>query len=224
MAWSNCLFKVAQALMFTLQFPSHGLMVALWCLLQLPHAHLASGHPLGCSSCPPFSLAILPSGWTEKWARSSVKLERWRKKPTCQLQTTQRAAPQLSHASVGGSLWADERARGCSSVCAKKPKCNWKAKGIRFWRHLKKLQRLQDSPNSKRRTENREKGSSCSFQWGYEEDKKISTLQGYCHQLLFLMKIAWQIPSISYSLRGAFLLLGKSGGRMAKLYIISITS
>lgn len=38
------------------------------------------------------------------------------------------------------------------------------------------------------------------------------------------MKIAWQIPSISYSLRGAFLLLGQSAGRMAKVYIISIIS
>lgn len=41
-------------------------MVALWCLLQGPHAHLTSGHSLGCSSCPPFSLAILPSSWTEE--------------------------------------------------------------------------------------------------------------------------------------------------------------
>lgn len=65
---------------------------------------------------------------------------------------------------------------------------------------------------------------SCSCQQCTKKDKQNSTngiVLDVCHQWLFLMEITWQNPSISYSVRGAFLLLGHTAGRMAKVYISS---
>lgn len=55
-------------------------MVTHWCVLQLPHAHLTSDHSLGCSSCPSFSLAILPSGWTEEVSQILCKTRKMEKR------------------------------------------------------------------------------------------------------------------------------------------------
>lgn len=56
------------------------LMVTHWCLLQLPQSHLPSGHSLRCSACPPFSLAILPSAWTEEMSQVPCKIRKMEKK------------------------------------------------------------------------------------------------------------------------------------------------
>lgn len=80
-------------------------MVTYWWLLQLPHVHLTSGHSLGgFLAVLPFSLAILTSGWTEEASQVLCKTRKMEKKPTCQHQTTQRAALHLSHTGLGGSL------------------------------------------------------------------------------------------------------------------------
>lgn len=80
-------------------------MVTYWWLLQLPHVHLTSGHSLeGFLAVLPFSLAILTSGWTEEASQVLCKTRKMERKPTCQHQTTQRAALHLSHTGLGGSL------------------------------------------------------------------------------------------------------------------------
>lgn len=124
--WPNCLFKVAQALLLTLWLNGH--VVTHWWLLHLLHAHLVSGHCnlVSLVAALPASLAILPSGWMEEVSQVLCKIRQMEEKPTHQHQTTHGAAPQLSHAGLGGSLWARARVKGWIGlqcyVCKKKKK------------------------------------------------------------------------------------------------------
>lgn len=148
-------------------------IVTHWWLLTLLRALLTSGHSLRVFlAALPFSPAILLSGWTEEASQVLCKIGKMEKKSICQHQTTQRAAPQLSHTGLGGSPWVDGRARECSSLCAKKKKksVTGKQRGAGLGDTSKKIRDFKKVLTflQKAKGELREKESSCSFQLCYE--------------------------------------------------------
>lgn len=158
------------------------------------------------------SLAILPLEWVEEVSQILCKTRQIKEKTTCQHQTTQSTGPQLGYASLGCLLWAGSRARGWiflqHYVCKKILQLESKKKQVleRPW----KKQKLGKVLITK--GENREwrKGLLLLITivlWG----RQAGLHQGYRSQLLFIMEITWQIPSISYPLRGEFLLIGHLG-------------
>lgn len=117
------------------------------------------------------------------------------------------------------------KTREGAALCVQKnPSVTGKQRRAGFGDPSKNFRDFKTVPKAKGELKTERKDPLAHFSGDMSKTNRSPALQGYCHQLLFLMKIAWQIPSISYSLRGAFLLLGQSAGRMAKVCIISITS